>query len=239
MTEPDVAILIPWRTDDGPRAECHRFVRAWWHEHFPEWPICYGDSASPDFHRAEARNNARAVAPDATRVLIVADADTVPNSFAIKMAVSIVRGNPQRWVLPYRIYYNLNEAATRWILDRCTPAFELPDPIEGQWDHELHDSVGGCHVLSADAWDSIGGYPTSIRTWGYEDRIWEMILNVMVSGAERLEGIVQHLHHPAPEEECFGNPEIEWNRRIAREFQRARTPRLMRSLLATHGVHPR
>lgn len=79
-----VVIAIPWRaTPDRQRA--FDFVVDWYRNHLP-YPIVTADSGPGAFSRARARNQCVRKAEGAD-VVVINDADTVPNLAAVKEAI--------------------------------------------------------------------------------------------------------------------------------------------------------
>ncbi|MBV8292080.1 MAG: glycosyltransferase family 2 protein, partial [Mycobacterium sp.] len=53
-------------------------MRRFWAETFPDWPVITEDSDTEIFSSSQARNNA--VRKAATEIVVVADADTIPEA---------------------------------------------------------------------------------------------------------------------------------------------------------------
>src|SRR5690349_1680299 len=71
-----VVILVPWRTDGGPREKVWGICRQRWETIYPGWPIYEGVSPDGPFNRAAAINHAARQAGE-WDVAIVIDADVM------------------------------------------------------------------------------------------------------------------------------------------------------------------
>lgn len=81
-----VAVMCPWRaTPDRLRA--FLYVRDWYLENFPNWYFGTADSGHEEFSRAGSRNACVVAAErEGADVVILNDADTVPNKGAVAAA---------------------------------------------------------------------------------------------------------------------------------------------------------
>jgi predicted glycosyltransferase involved in capsule biosynthesis len=90
-----------------------------------------------------------------------------------------------------------------------------------QWIHKI-TSWAGLLVLSREAWEKVGGYDEAFIGWGYEDNAFQASLDRRVGHFDRVDGFVVHLWHPAPVEECFGQPHIKDNQARYEKYRRGR-----------------
>lgn len=231
-----VTTIIPYRPTSQHRADVWAWVRLWWATFGPENQMVIADSGLGPFNRGRARNRAaRSATGD---ILLIADADTIVDPFALRAAIDLVAMGRVPWALPYGLgrYYNLSEKATARRLQ-----FD-PDelaPIAEPWDTDDYefklDSWAGCLVVRrCDFWTA-GGYP-EFDTWGYEDDCFRTALDVMIGPHVRTPGFALHLWHPATELDRFANPGIDHNRGVLRAYKRARTKEAMRAVIQQHGV---
>lgn len=215
------SLLVPYRPDPH-RERLLRWVIARWYAAFPDLELCFGTTDGP-FVRGEARNNAF---KRATRdVLVVADADTAAQPELVAEAVEIAATN-RTWVLPYTVYFNLDERTTLDLLEQ-PPDVELAEP--DVYEHRLTESVGGIQVLHRAAWEAVGGYDTRFKAWSYEDDAFAVSLDVLWGPRRRLAGHVQHLWHPRGLD--FGDPRVGDNRRLFLRYKRARSRAAMAALV--------
>lgn len=240
----DVTVVVPYRSDGGHRDRIWDWVAGWWAIHFPDWPVIAADSGDEPFNRGASRNLAarRASSP----ILIIADADTIPNQEAVAAGVELVAEHRAPWVIPYDgdprtnqgRYYNLSETATRARL-KFPP--DLYAPVGEPWDtddfeHKLVSWAGCLIVRTGDYW-AAGGYP-EFEEWGYEDDCFRTALDYVAGRHQRVPGFCLHLWHPATEAQRFGNPQIEANRAVFMEYKKARTDKAMRAVIEKHGARP-
>jgi hypothetical protein len=211
----EVSILIPWRTDNGPRQRVFGWALRRWEELLPKAQICIAGDEGEPFNRGAARN--RAFEQSRGQVLVIADADTViPTQEVLDQA--LVLAGADRWVLPYALYYNLTEADTERVLG-LPPSASLSEPTE--WEFRLSTAVSGVIVLPRRAFEAVHGYDESFEGWGYEDRCFALALNTLWRPCVQLPGHVQHLWHPVGPGEAFGNPAIHRNHERWLRYRRA------------------
>lgn len=199
----------------------------------PAAELVFGTSDQEPFNRSQARNDA--FARSTGDMLLIADADTVFNPAQIFKANQLIQECGAPWVIPYQghennvdavsreigRYYNLSQKATAYILD-SPPESELQEPPDAElYEHKL-TSWAGLLVLPRKAWEAVGGYDENFIGWGYEDGAFRTALDHKVGPFMRVTGpagYVMHLWHPAPEEQCFGQPFIERNRTLCRKYE--------------------
>lgn len=233
-----VSVIVPFRPGDEHRDRLWDWCRSWWETWFPQFEIVVADTEHDQFNRGAARNEAARRATG--EILVIADADTITHPEAVMSGITAVDINLAPWVIPYEQerYYNLSENATirrlQFPPDIVVPITEPWD--EDDWEHRI-TSWAGCLILRRDSYWYAGGYP-EFRTWGYEDDCFRAALDQLTGPHHRMDGFALHLHHPATEAECFGNPEIENNRMIARQYKRARTRSQMIQLVSRYGSQP-
>jgi len=82
-----VAVMCPWRPTPD-RLAAFQTVRDWYLENFPDWYFGTADSGHEEFSRAGSRNTCVRVAEaDGADVVVLNDADTIPDSKAVTAAV--------------------------------------------------------------------------------------------------------------------------------------------------------
>src|SRR4051812_28589991 len=84
MSLPDATVCIPWRASPS-RQKPYEKVRAYWAENFPDWPVITADSDTDIFSLSQARN--KAVRQAETDIVVLCDADTIPPTDSVKIAV--------------------------------------------------------------------------------------------------------------------------------------------------------
>jgi hypothetical protein len=185
-----VAVVIPWRPKAG-RWIAHAFVREWYAKHFPEWDVVEhpGTVAGP-FNLARARNRGVyfAAAERGADVMVVNDADTIPEAGPLLDAVRTAHATG-RTVLPYTEYRSLRDEGTdmhmRGIaLDQCLF-------------FKVDVATSGIFVTTRDAWRLTDGQDEAFRGWGMEDFAWLVSHRVLVGDEpQRVNGKVYAFTHP-------------------------------------------
>lgn len=216
-----ISFLIPFRGNgDRYREESYRFVtkqiKKYWAPDGVELITC--DKGTPDFNRSASRNLAAQKANG--DVFVFLDADTnVPPEQVYEAVLAVQKGLP--WAFPYTYYCSLTEAGsqkymTAGSLDSVDfthvfPSIENPEP-----------SVGGCVVVSRQAFDFVAGYDERFDGWGEEDRAFAMSLETLAGPPVQVPGRLYHLWHPAPKELCFYQPHFMDNRLLCNRYREAR-----------------
>jgi hypothetical protein len=155
-------------------------VRRFWAETFPDWPVITADSDTEIFSLSQARNNA--VRKAATEVVVVADADTIPEADNVVAAVS----DPTGVTWPFTIWRLLPaECAER-------PLNEFP-LIAGLLDPHV---TGGVMVTTVDEYWRLGGHPEEFHGWGYEDQAFRYVVQALSEG-RRITGTAWSIDHQA------------------------------------------
>jgi hypothetical protein len=176
-------VLVPLRLGENKR-------RIWtWDVVRPylaalDLPIHVGDSDGP-WARAQAVNRA---AEDAGKwdIAVVADADTVLDSGAVRRAISWVadtrggaRPHDWRWMLNKQASLKLAQQGPK------TP---------GHGDLAKMWAGGGALVIHREAWEKVGGFDESYVGWGHEDSAMNISL-VAHASYDRLPGEAWHIWH--------------------------------------------
>jgi len=236
MAGPKVAVVLPYRHDTDQRGMVMRWTVRWWRANLPDWALTVGGLASD-----EPWSKGRAVEHLVTHfvadadVLVVADADVVPEKLALAAAVSsAAQGLP---AMPHGDVWRLTEAQTVATLasDVVDPRCFHPDTLE----EPPYPGVtgGGCVAVRRDAYDLCPLDPRFVG-WGGEDHAWGWALRATFGKVARHDGSpLWHLWHPpqARPSRQSGGPE---SQRLRARYHRARRrPPAMRQLLAEARAH--
>lgn len=173
-----ISLCIPWRPEPAREAAFAR-VMDWWETNFGLTAIFADSDPGLPWHLSEARN--RAVS-QASGVVIIADADTVPEYQAIETALEMAGGCV---IYPFGEYVTL-PADTVHVED-----LESISPVS------VNDSsVGGVIVTDTDTYWCLGGMDERFeRQWGFEDSAFARAA-ITLSRVERLPGMVFSFDHP-------------------------------------------
>lgn len=215
MSTNNLSVLIPYRSDGGERDRIFDWIQSRYRQLLPEVEICIGEDDSDVFNRSKARNDA--FAKSTKDYLLVADADTAVEPYAVGAALFLIMQQHRSWYIPYEWYYNINAEVSEQIL-RGSPSQSILIH-EGQWDHKL-DSTAGMLLMPRDAWETVDGYDERFVGWGYEDNAFQLALDTLWAPHRRV-GFGQglHLHHPVGER--FDQPFIKQNEILFRRYKKA------------------
>src|SRR3954462_5783937 len=92
-----VSIIIPFQTDNGPRAEAFKWIKQYYELVMPEAELCLGTIDKDEINKSKAVNLA---AKKATReIFVIADADVLFDPKLIVEAIDVL--NEAAWVVPF------------------------------------------------------------------------------------------------------------------------------------------
>jgi hypothetical protein len=203
-----IDVAMPWRPQPD-RIAAFDYVTDQWHAH--GFNVITGDSDHEGFNLSAARNVA--VGRCSSDIVIVADADTVPDFNALDTAILACQRHGGVW-WPFTEY--------RYLADTVKPGDRLENaPIAD----EYPNSVGGLFVIRrADYW-RLGGFDERFDRWGWEDRAWELVVT-QLSSFHRIPGTVYAFNHYA--ERNMRGP----GRLLVEEYRRAARSRRMAEYIA-------
>ena len=216
-------VCIPWRPSPS-RIPPYERVRAFWAEHFPDWPVIAADSDTEIFSLAQARNNA--VRQAKTDVVVVCDADTIPIVENVRAAVA----DPVGVTWPHSVWRLI---PADWV-DRPYEDFvNAPTVIEYEY------GLGSALVCTVKEWWRLGGQPEEFIGWGFEDCSFHLVVRTL-STLRRMPGVVYSIDHndkdgnaDSPGWSRYG-AHVKRNELLARSYQcAAGRPWLMREVLKT------
>lgn len=177
-----VVVVFPWRPTPDRRRP-FRFVHDWYIENVRPAAIITADT-DPDlpFSRAGSRNaGMRAAERQGADVVIVNDADTVPDLAALREAVVAAHGDGGLHFGLDRMQY-LDEEQTNALY-----AGRWPD-VEGR----PHDS--SVYAVRPSDWWVAGGQDERFDGWGAEDNAWTLTAETLI-GVRWHIGIALSLYH--------------------------------------------
>jgi len=181
-----LSVLVPWRPQPS-RIDAFEALKAWYARHVPEAVIRTFDSDDELFNLSACRNIAIASIDDENEVVIINDADTVPELGPLLAAVEAAATSGLVH-LPYDRYHWLGAAGTAQFLSGTEPEdceFEL-----------VIGARSGVYVTTPKTWWSHGGQDERFRGWGFEDAAWYVAHETLLGEAPRRHpGAVYALHH--------------------------------------------
>lgn len=119
-------VVIPWR-DTGHRADACRVVCDAYRRALPGTVITLTDSGHEPFNRAASRNCVPRLLP-ASEIIVVGDADTLPDQQSLRVAVKAAYDGFLHY--PFTTCHYLTEAGTDLAIQGHEPD---PAPKAGSW----------------------------------------------------------------------------------------------------------
>jgi hypothetical protein len=181
-------VIIPWRPQPS-RIAAFDIVLDWYRTNLPGSDIRLVDSVDPVFNLAQCRNSGVASVDDADEVVIIGDADTLPELPPLRAAIEAAASDGLVH-LPYTEYRWLGAAGTAQLTDGAALAdcdFEL-----------VRGACSGVYVTTPATWRRHGGQDERFRGWGFEDAAWYLAHETLLGEPPRRhEGRVYALHHKA------------------------------------------
>ncbi len=221
------SVLIPWRTDNGPREVIFEWiVQRYLYFYGDNVQLCIADSGHDPFNRAASRNKAFNEAVH--DVILIADADTPPQRDFVR-AFRSLRLFDLAYSYPYKTYYALKQELTERLL-RSSSDVEIPSPSPVEIEFRM-ESWAGSICMTKKSYEAVNGYDERFIGWGYEDTAFREACSVLLTESVRLPGHVVHMWHPFPKEETWEQPDIKNNEDLFAEYERAGSPPVMQSLV--------
>jgi len=217
-----LTVIIPWRPQ-ASRVSAFDAVVDWYRSSIPGVDIVTVDSDEEIFNLSRCRNLGVALIEERERVVVINDADTIPQLAALTEAVAAAATSGLVH-LPYTDYHWLGAAGTAQYSDGM--------PLE-DCDYELvRGACSGVYVTTPDSWFSHGGQDERFRGWGFEDAAWHLAHEALLGEPPRRHpGSVFALHH---EPQLREGPQYDANANLMELYRSAASnPDAMRSLVFT------
>lgn len=217
-----LTVIIPWRPQ-ASRIAAFDAVVDWYRWNIPGVDIETVDCDQETFNLSRCRNRGIARIEDPDRVVIINDADTIPQLDSLREA--IVAASTSGLVhLPYTRYHWLGATGTNQYSDGT--------PLE-DCDYELIvTACSGVYVTTPASWFSHGGQDERFRGWGFEDAAWHLAHETLLGAPpHRHFGSVFALHH---EPQLREGPQFDANAHLMQQYRDAASnPDAMRDLVFT------
>lgn len=217
-----LTVIVPWRPQPS-RVEAFEALTRWYSENLPDAVIRTVDSDDELFNLSRCRNLGISSVEDENEVVVINDADTVPELAPLLEAIEQARLSDLVH-LPYDRYHWLGREGTTQFLAGTAPAdceFEL---VKG--------ARSGVYVTTPATWWKHGGQDERFRGWGFEDAAWYVAHETLLAGAPRRHsGAVYALHH---ETQLREGEQYDLNEALMRRYTEASASReAMASLVFT------
>ncbi len=214
-----VTVCVPFRPGMLDREIHADYVSARLREMLPDARHLVVD-VDGDFSRARVRNEAVRRAGEG--VVVLCDADTLPEADALRDAIDGAALDG-RLHLPYTRYRALSPEGTLAVYARGV------DPMDAPVEDESRRPIGGVWVISVDAYWQAGGMDEEFKGWGFEDDSFFVAANCLLGETVRHEGTITHLHHKSAAN--LRSLSYRANRARHQQYVRARrSPEAMRRL---------
>lgn len=202
-----ISLLVPFRSDNGRRAETWNWLQRYWQHELPGAQIILGTDTHPAFSKTSAVNNAAKLAEG--DIFVILDADCyLPGDVILACAENIRSERKQGrhlWYMPYRSFYRLTDSASRVIIEsdpRLPPRFFASAPSLSDTQNQL-GSVNGhwfgalIQIMPREAFESVGGMDTRFHGWGGEDVAFMHAVDTIYGKHKTTPNGVVHLWHPS------------------------------------------
>lgn len=193
-------VVIPWR-EQPCRVRAFRRVMKFWES--LGLPVILSDSdPGKPFNRPQARNRG---VEQASGVVVLCDADTLPSEECVVEAVDSVAGEV---IYPFTVWHYVNgelvDAPWNELLG-ADAEFYWPDMDPGT-------AVGSPMVCRADTYWRLGGQDDRFSTWGGEDYAFSLAAATL-TGARRIPGTAVSFSHPV-DGGRKDDPDVAWLREL-------------------------
>lgn len=181
-----ISVLVPWRPQQS-RVPAFDAVVAWYRRELPDAVVRTVDTDDAVFNLARCRNTGVRSIPDPREVVVINDADTLPEGGPLRAAIAAAAAS-DRVQLPYTDYH--------WLGVDGSEQYRSGRPLP-ECDFELvRGACSGIYVTTPDTWFSHGGQDERFRGWGFEDAAWYLAHETLLGGPpQRHDGRVFALHH--------------------------------------------
>ncbi|WP_375385138.1 hypothetical protein [uncultured Microbacterium sp.] len=182
-----ISVVIPWRSAPS-RIDAFDRVTTWYAQNLPEVRVTTIDTNDDVFVLSRCRNLAIGRVDDPDEVIVVGDADTIPERGPLLAAVAAAATSGMVH-LPYTEY--------RWLGAEGSAQFAAGTPLIDCAVAQLVDGAcSGVYVTTRRTWERHGGQDERFRGWGFEDAAWYRAHTALLGAPPaRHEGRVYALHH--------------------------------------------
>lgn len=211
-----VSIIIPFQTDNGPRAEAFKWIVQYYNRVMPEAELCLGTIDHDEINKSKAVNFA---AKKATReIFVIADADVVYDPKLIVEAIKELK--EAAWVVPFTEIYDINRSKTEGLL-QTTPSWPMDvkakDCTKANWIYK--GFAGKLFVIPRVNFEAVGGFDERFIGWGGEDDAFSLSIQTLCGKLVNLNGGLYHLWHPSSSYKT--NPHGKVNADLLNRYKRA------------------
>lgn len=194
-----LSILVPYRPNTPHRERLWAWVRRYLEYYLPDAELLAMDSQDDPFAYGNSVN--KAFQASTGEHLLIADADTVFSPLFIEEGRQSLSQHP--WVATVS-YIEISPEGTESLLQ--SEPRDLHRPAEHFIQAEYH-SFAGAILLTCEAFETVGGYDTRFRGWGWMDGALFTCLKTLVGQPYEIrDTMTMHLWHPIILNEQKFNP---------------------------------
>ncbi|MGM0904665.1 MAG: galactosyltransferase-related protein [Bacillota bacterium] len=208
----DISILIPFRSDNGPREYAFQWVLKFYQKVLPDAEICIDGCDTHLFSKSQAVNNAAKKATGNT--FVIADADMIYNPQCIELSIPLLKN--AGWVIPYTQVLDLSKKSTQNLL-ATEPNWPINMKLE--FTKRTPRTIGGLNIVSRKNFEAIGGWDERFVGWGGADDAFCFAMDTLCGKHKRLEMQMLHLWHEPLK--AKGNPNYQSNYSIMKRYHKA------------------
>lgn len=180
------SVVVPWRAA-ASRVPAFDVLQQWYAEHLPDFELRTIDTGDVPFNLANCRN-VGINAFEADQVVVVNDADTLPEVEPLRAAVADAATSGLVH-LPYTEYRWLGASGTADLMAGI-PASDC------NVEQVVSGACSGVYVTTPRTWAAHGGQDPRFRGWGFEDAAWYLAHETLLGAPPvRHPGRVYALHH--------------------------------------------
>jgi glycosyltransferase involved in cell wall biosynthesis len=190
----DIEIIVP-KPSDTWRGNVWKYCRRWWESEFPECHIREAEEIQGENGYSKSKSVNAAVRQSGARVIIVADADVIPDAEMMRDALKIIDDGEFQFAMPHKYVERLSRETTAEIVGG---GGRVREGGGGALIERRHQGMpcGGVFCCRRQAFLEIGGFDEELSGWGGED----LDLFHRVPDIEILPGTLTHYWHEEQED---------------------------------------
>jgi hypothetical protein len=214
----NVVVAFPWRPQES-RVPAFQWVSDWFAQQLPDAPQITTDTPHQPFNLAACRNKAVNEAAElGADVVVVCDADVVPDPKALQSAIAAAARGGVHMPFHRMVYLSESETAAWMNNTKVVPA------------RRSGRANGGTYVVSPSTWRQVGGQDERFRGWGGEDDGFVNAATTL-STLTRHKGLGRALAHDSGHR--LTDPHWRLNSALAKRYSAASSnPAAMRRLIS-------
>ncbi|TLS37470.1 glycosyltransferase family 2 protein [Pseudalkalibacillus caeni] len=210
-----LSILIPYKSDKGPREKVFKWVCKFYERNLSQADIYIGESSTKIFSRAQSINHAAQAASG--NVFVITDGDIVCRPETIMEAVKQLHHSPM--VIPYSNILDLTKESTYQTINGSAewPGISKPR-FKVRFKGKAY-TLGGINIVKRDCFEAVKGFDERFIGWGGEDDAFAFSIKAVCGKYQRLNNVVYHMWHPRENYQHTDNFDL--NKQLAMRYLHA------------------